>query len=677
MTRSPNAGAVGLDGPPATEAAPAGESEPRALAMAPERPVPTGRRWPSLVAAGTVYLVLAVLLFWNVWSTHPTSTTTCGCGDASLFTWFLEWPAYALAHGHNPFFSTAMFHPVGINLPANTSELGIGIPLAPVTWAFGPVATLNVALTLSPFLSALSMFVLVRRWVRWSPAAFVAGLLYGFSPFVLTNLMYAHLMDSMLFVAPLVVLCLDELLVRQRRRPLLVGAALGLLVVLQFFLGTEMLVIMAMGTAIGLVVVFAHAVLRHREQLAGRARYALTGLGAGAAVGAALLAYPVWYSLDGPSNFGSLVWPQLGQALQGTLPSHYVEQPPVTPRLLELTHALFGYQGAPITSDSFVGVGILVVIAVGLVLWRRDLRMWLFASVGLVCVGLSLYIGKHAPVYALWRFFHPLPLLRNVIQARFAALVLLCTAVLLGLIVDHAHQAVRQAIGERSDHRPAWVRWAPAAVAGLVGLVALIPIQLAVSRVEPMAAVPVAVPDWFTGPGSRLRPDQVVLVYPAPFGGIQVAMTWQAMDRMAFSMTGGGGPQGIPQRAGAERAGFEVLSSATFLLGQYPQASADAAVTAVRKALAGWGTTTIVVPNQSGRPQYDRGYHTAYALGLFTAATGRPPRYVDRAWVWSGVRTPDPQRLMATGAFQACVDRGGAASQRAGLVPPCVMHGSV
>ena len=141
-------------------------------------------------------------------------------------------------------------------------------------------------------------------------------------------------------------------------------------------------------------------------------------------------------------------------------------------------------------------------------------------------------------------------------------------------------------------------------------------------------------------------------------------------------MTGGGGPQGIPERAGAERPGFEVLSSATFLLGQYPQPSSDVAVTRVRRALAGWGTTMIVVPDQSDRPQFEKGYHTAYALALFTAATGRPPRYEDRAWVWDDVGHPGPRRSMDTGSFQACVDRGGAQSQRAGLVPPCIMAGS-
>src|SRR5580658_6469018 len=143
-----------------------------------------GRRRPvlGLAVAFAGYLSLSVVLWWHVWSTHPAGVTTCACGDASLFLWFLEWPAYALAHGHNPFYSTALFHPGGVNLLAQTSVMGMSIPLIPVTWIWGPVAALNVASTLAPALSAFAMFMVLRRWVKWLPAAYLGGLLYGFSP---------------------------------------------------------------------------------------------------------------------------------------------------------------------------------------------------------------------------------------------------------------------------------------------------------------------------------------------------------------------------------------------------------------------------------------------------------------------------------------------------------------
>ena len=86
----------------------------------------------------------------NVWSSHPTSTTTCGCGDTSLMTWFLAWPTPPSPTDSR--LSTRRICSIrgGVNLLANTAEVGLGVPLAPVTWLFGPVASLNVALTSAP-----------------------------------------------------------------------------------------------------------------------------------------------------------------------------------------------------------------------------------------------------------------------------------------------------------------------------------------------------------------------------------------------------------------------------------------------------------------------------------------------------------------------------------------------
>ena len=65
-----------------------------------------------------------------------------------------------------------------------------------MTWIWGPVASLNVASTITPALTAFTAFVVIRRWVSWTPAAFVGGLLYGFSPFILSSLEFAHLMTA-------------------------------------------------------------------------------------------------------------------------------------------------------------------------------------------------------------------------------------------------------------------------------------------------------------------------------------------------------------------------------------------------------------------------------------------------------------------------------------------------
>ena len=88
----------------------------------------TGR---SLLLGVSCYLVLAVGMWWHLWNRPSRSVTTCGCGDASQFTWFLGWVAHAIAHGANPFFTTAMGYPHGVNLLTNTSVTALGAGCLP------------------------------------------------------------------------------------------------------------------------------------------------------------------------------------------------------------------------------------------------------------------------------------------------------------------------------------------------------------------------------------------------------------------------------------------------------------------------------------------------------------------------------------------------------------------
>ena len=118
------------------------------------------------VAALVLFSVPAVILWWHVWSGHPANTLTCACGDPAQEVWFLAWPAWAITHLHNPFFSGVVNVPAGANLLSNTSGTLIGVVLAPVTWLFGPVAATNVALTLAPAFSAWGVCA-IRPLVTW------------------------------------------------------------------------------------------------------------------------------------------------------------------------------------------------------------------------------------------------------------------------------------------------------------------------------------------------------------------------------------------------------------------------------------------------------------------------------------------------------------------------------
>jgi len=599
-------------------------------------------RWSAgsaLLAAGGAYLALSLFVWWNVWSSHPTSTTTCGCGDTSLMTWFLAWPAHALSHGLSPLYSTDLFHPGGVNLLANTAEVGLGVPLAPVTWLFGPIASLNVALTLSPALSALAMFVLLQRWVTWSPAAFLGGMLYGFSPFVLTALTDGHLMLGFAAVPPLIVACLDELLVRQRRRPVPVGVLLGVLVALQLFVGTEVLAIVAVTACIAAVLLVLAALLR-LDAVRGRVRYGGIGLGAAAGTSALLLAYPTWFALAGPAHLSGGIWGPDSEISQfGTTLGQLTWPSAPSAQLLALAHRFGGYQ-APTRSAVYFGIGLFAVLAAGVLVWHRDRRLWFFGAIGVLSAWLALGVQKGR--WTPWRLFAGWPQLDNVIPSRFLLVTYLSAAVLLGLIVDHTHRAVgrRVAAGARPARNDRAGRsWAGAVAGLLVAAIGLVPIAVYYGQGLPLTVQPVVVPAWFRTVAPDLAPGQVALVFPVPFAYYQSAMTWQATSGMTFAMVGGGGPGALPSRAGAERAGQVAIGNLS--VSETPQTITAAEITATREALDGWGVTVVVLPDPQSLPVYERVHLVRDIVVLMTAATGRPPAHTAAAWVWSGPSRTD------------------------------------
>ena len=255
--------------------------------------------------------------------------------------------------------------------------------LAPITWLFGPVATLNVALTLSPVLSALAMFVLLRRWVAWTPAAFIGGLLYGFSPFVLISLTNAHLMIGPGPIPPLIVACLDEILLRQRRRPLAAGVVLGLLVVVQFFIGTEVLIIVAIAVGFGVVVLVAYGLIRRPGMVpvALPPRAGRLVRGAAVATAGALLLYPVWFVFAGPAHLSGSIWDNQLISYGGANLRGYFLPEPASQAVLDQGLRWGGYQ-APTLSGQYFGLGLVAVLLVGFILWRRDRLLWFFGVVG-------------------------------------------------------------------------------------------------------------------------------------------------------------------------------------------------------------------------------------------------------------------------------------------------------
>lgn len=582
------------------------------------------RRWTALlVFAG--YLSLAQILWWHVWTIGPRHAVTCSCSDSARFIWFFKWPEFALTHGLNPFFSTYLFHPTGINLFNDSSVLGLSLPLVPITAIFGPVFSVNLISTLTPVLTAFTMFVLVRRWVTWTPSAIIAGLLFGFSPAMLVGLAYTQLNLVFLAAIPLIILVVDELVRRQVVAPLRLGLGLGVLLVAQFLISPEILLITALMCSAAIVPLW-WAVSRRSDEQRLSLRYVLQVGATGLAVAGVGLTIPIAYFFFGPGHLSGPIWGTNAELWQfGTTPGSFLNLGKPTSSTAANVEAFWGHFGAQLPSAIVVGPGLLALGALGLILWRRDRILQFFAVVGIVAAALSLRPGSLA--WVPWNEVRRIPLFNNIVEVRFDFVVFFCVAVVAARTLDDLRAHLKSWPALRSSH------WSTVLTLS-VAAASILPAAWAMAPDFPLTLTRLDTPRWFQTTGRHLPPHQVLLTFPFPSSGRQGSQAWQAVTGMPWMQVGGGGPTSIAERAGPAIEGYAVLVDITGSL-RPPLPLTAARVRAVRTALGYWGVTKIVVPVQETLTASNRGRSTPLTVGFVSAVVGTLPRGEDGAWVWS------------------------------------------
>jgi hypothetical protein len=591
----------------------------RTEAVAVERPAasgqppePTRRRVPGVVgdlASLLVCLALAGLVFAGNWASPTSTSIGRGVGDGALMTWFLEWTPHALQHGLNPLFSTHMNVPDGVNVMWNTSLLLPGLVLAPVTLAFGPVLSLNLLLALGLGLSAWCAAMVFRRYVRSRVAALLGGLVYGFSPYMLAQ-SRGHLHLTLVFLVPLLLAVLDEILVRRRRPPLVAGAALGLLAAAQLFTGEEVLVFTAI---LGLAMVVVLAVL-----FRGRVGHALLALAVAGVVFAALAAWPVWFQLTGPQHVSGDLHPAetLATDLYGPVVPNRVQA--IAPDAALQVSARFA--GNLAETNGYLGVPLVLLLAFTVVRWWRTpvvrVSAVLFLLALVLSMGARLVVGGQPMDLPLpWAAINSLPLLESAVPNRFMLLADLFAGLLLAVFVDRA------------------LTWATAPRLGALVLTGAA--LLALVPRGPLGGVPVEVPDFFTGPQvERIPAGSVALVAPAPAPGNAAPMFWQAMADLRFRVPGGYFVG--PDPAGRPRYGANptpLIRRMARIRAGFPAPRLDPAERAELVGdLVRWRVETVIVgPMEAPGTQ-------AAMVQFLSDLLGRRPSSTGGVWVWWDVR---------------------------------------
>jgi len=595
---------------------------------------------PAATSAA-VYAAAAIFAYHRILFAAASSMPGCNCGDQAQEVWFLRWPLYAVSHGLNPFFSTWMNYPRGVNLAINTASPLLGLASAPLQLTIGTVAAYDVLLVLGLTASALAMCLALRRWVRSWAAAFAGGLLYGFSPYMIGQ-GRGHVFLVVLFVPPIVLVVLHEITVAQAHGPVRDGLLLGLLLALQYYISPEVL---AMTVVVAVVGVALLAALRWRR-VQDRIGHTALAAGVAALVCAAALAYPVWMATRGPQHVTGPPHPLSGLSI---FPGDLLGPVLPTSNQLLAPHALAVHANALVGNNvdengMYLGVPLVIVLAVFAWVYRRRRAILWFVLMAVVAAILALgpqlvvdthHTGVPLPAWVLGR----LPLLQDILDVRFSLFVQLFAAAALALGLDEMLAAAR-GTGWRDAASHVVGVAAPAAV----GVVALLPLVPA-SAYSP---APALTPAFFTSPAvDQIPAGSAVLTYPYTLrADAEWSMTFQAEAGMRFKVFGadafvpdGPGGTSVPTPTPLAPRVVEHLFSDAYTpefakveFGTAPNAATPPVdgrtVAALRTFLARYHVSTVVVSHFGRDPDKVVGYVTD-ALGTPVVTGG--------VWAWFDV----------------------------------------
>ncbi len=363
-----------------------GRAAARGLGWLPERP------WAVEAA------VLAGFIAAGVVATWPRATYLAGrlpaSSDQAQYVWNMWWIAHQLVHPGNLWFTSYLAAPVGIPLGYDTLTPLLGVVMAPVTLIFGPSASYNLLVMVTPGLASYAMYRLARLWLPGLLGPLTAGAFFGLSG-MLTFQDWAHLHTAAGCVfLPLTV----EAAVRLRR-----DATIRRGVILGVVAGASMLVDQEFAV---LAVILAALVLIPR----------LARPGGGAQLRAVAASAVTAVVIAGPQLIAMIQ--QAGGANTTLRPSDYVRYAAQLPSLFAPSPRLASYGMTGLASIyrahasreglATFGVVLTGVAVLGLaVSWRRRSArllgaLWLGSA--LLALGPTLYLGgrQFVPLATGW-----------------------------------------------------------------------------------------------------------------------------------------------------------------------------------------------------------------------------------------------------------------------------------
>ena len=413
--------------------------------------------------------------------------------------------------------------------------------------------------------------------------------------------MLGHINLTLTAYLPIAIILLLRLLDR-RGRAVRTGLILGAMTVLQFFTGFEVLALTFVTVAL-----FALGVLVARPDVLVTAwRPLVTGTATAAGLCLVVLAYPLWFYLSGPRHVVGPYWKVTTNRLWDIVDAGdkiYRGDGPLR---------AVGYLGARGPNTMYLGVGLIIFVAVSARYWRRRSSMVIVAATGVVCWLLESFPAK---------WWDALPGVESIALARFALPVSLCVALLCCASIDGWWDATSRwpTVRDQRTRRRARIAVVAMVVAAFIPLLVTYSVPLEVERPT--------VPAWFRLEARELPPTYAVLTIPFAYDVQSHPMAWQAETAMSFNLVGGWAF--VP---GANQLNDEIISPFTGVvadlrtLSSHPLSITRAEQMAIRSALRrGRPLVVVVVPR----------FANACARSAMQDTLGLHPTFTDGSWVWT------------------------------------------
>ncbi|MCL5048846.1 MAG: hypothetical protein M1374_08765 [Firmicutes bacterium] len=484
--------------------------------------------WPILI-----YFLLSALAYWPVQPLSSSHVVTCGCFDIVEQSWFLAWTPHAILNGINPFFTHALNYPYGANLASNTTMPLLGILSAPITLILGPISSFNLLIRLAFALSATSMFLVLRRYVPYQTIAFIGGLLYGFSPFMIAQ-GSLHLNLTFVPLFPLMLVCLDNLILKQKHSPRRDGLTLGLLVTAQYFISSELLADFVLMCLIAVIILAAFHLKEARE----RFTHVASGLIWSFVPLVLIAGYPIVFSIKGPEHVVVVTDIKIrNEAIKAHLLS------PIVPTSHQLLGSAY-YKSvgnklipSPGENGAYVGIPLLLVSLLIVFYSRRQRSIRYFAIMAVAAFVLSLGPRLYIDNSNIWLPFSLVDGIRLAsieVPSRYFLFVFLSLSFLLSLGLADIYRRLHELSSKKK--KSSGIAKLPMIVVIAIATVSFLPLLPSL----PYKSARVNMPKYFlTSSVNKIPAGSTVLSYPYPITGSNFSMLWQAQSGFRFNLLGG------------------------------------------------------------------------------------------------------------------------------------------